>query len=434
MEHAALEAFLDSLGDTVLDWRFKGFGSLPAPVTVTDVQRSGVDLHDLGTPMMTIDRAAVADNLVSMAGWCGARGLKLAPHGKTTMAPALWLGQLLSGCVAITVANASQLRAARAFGVESVQLANELVTPADIVWVAAQLEDDPTFAFLGWVDGVDAVARIDAALAGRPAGAPIPVCVEVGAPDGRTGARTRSDLLEVARAVVASDRVVLAGVSGYEGAVPGASTDPAGLAAVDEFLTWLVAAHAELSPLYETPRATVTAGGSAYFDRVAEILGPLGQGAAGRAVDVVLRSGAYVVHDDGHYRRATPSTRGNGPPLRAAIHVWAAVLSRPQPDLVILDAGRRDVPFDLDLPVVLSATRAGPPRSEVQVGAADVVRLNDQHAFVRVTGDSDLAVGDVVKLGLSHPCTAFDKWRAIPIVDSAEPLEPRVSDVALTFF
>ena len=181
----------------------------------------------------------------------------------------------------------------------------------------------------------------------------------------------------------------------------------------------------------------MTAGGSAYFDRVAAVLGPLADPTGARPVDVVLRSGAYVVHDDLHYRHVTPSTRGSGPRLRAAIHVWSSVLSRPQPDLVILDSGRRDLPFDLDLPVVLSAgraTQAGRPWTEVPVPDAEVLRLNDQHCFVRVAPRTALAVGDVVKLGLSHPCTAFDKWRAIPIVDSADRLEPHVTDVALTFF
>jgi D-serine deaminase-like pyridoxal phosphate-dependent protein len=164
---------------------------------------------------------------------------------------------------------------------------------------------------------------------------------------------------------------------------------------------------------------------------VAAVLGSLTD--ADPSVDVVLRSGAYVVHDDLHYRRITPSTRSAGPTLRSAIHVWASVLSRPELDLAILDAGRRDVPFDLDLPVVLAARRSGTSEWSAVEGAS-VVRLNDQHAFVRLDPRSALNVGDVVKLGLSHPCTAFDKWRAIPMVESADDPSPRVTDVALTYF
>lgn len=431
MQHAELEAFLGSLGDTVLDWRYKGFGTLTERLTLAGVQQHGLELRDLGTPMMTIDISAVADNLMAMASWCGERGLQLAPHGKTTMAPLLWLGQLMSGCVAITVANAAELRAARAFGVAQVQLANELVDERDIAWLATELDQDPRFSFRCWVDSIASVRRIESALHGHPPGRPIEVCVEVGSADGRTGARGPDEVLAVAHAVRASNRVLLAGISAYEGAVPAAGTDPTGLAAVDGYLGTVVRAHETLVDLYETSRVTVTAGGSAYFDRVAVVLGPLARSTAGRPVDVVLRSGAYVVHDDVHYRRATPSTRNHGPRLRSAIHVWSQVLSRPQQDLVILDSGRRDLPFDLDLPVVLSAGRAGTP---VTVTGAEVLRLNDQHCFVRIAADAELAVGDVVKLGLSHPCTAFDKWRAIAVIDSADLPEPRVTDVALTYF
>jgi D-serine deaminase-like pyridoxal phosphate-dependent protein len=191
------------------------------------------------------------------------------------------------------------------------------------------------------------------------------------------------------------------------------------------------AAHEQLIGLYETTPVTVKAGGSAYFDRVAAVLGPLGEAPE---VDVVLRSGAYVVHDDGHYRQVTPSTRDAGPAFASAIHVWSQVTSRPERDLVIVDSGRRDLPFDLGLPIPLSATRAGLPRTVVRMGPAEVFQLNDQHGFLRVSPASELAVGDVVKLGLSHPCTAFDMWRAFPMIDSADLLEPRVNDIALTFF
>lgn len=427
---ARLEAFVAAQGGELLDWRYKGFGSLPASPTVQQVRDHGLRLFDLGTPMMTIDESAVADNLMAMSDWCAASGVRLAPHGKTTMAPLLWLGQLLAGCTAITVANATELRAARAFGVSSIHLANELVRPGDVAWVAKEMASDPDFDFMAWVDSTAAVRLMDAAV---PTGAPpVPVCVEVGARGGRTGVRTVAAALEVAASVREATHLRLAGVSGYEGAVPGAGTDADGLRAVDEFLRLMVAVYESLHGRYEIARPTITAGGSAYFDRVAAVLGPLARSASA-PVDVLLRSGAYVVHDDLHYSRVTPSTRSAGPTLRSAIHVWATVLSRPEADLAILDAGRRDLPFDLGLPLVLAASR-GAGGEKVAIGPASMRGLNDQHGFVRLEGSSNLGVGDVVKLGLSHPCTAFDKWRAIPLVASAADPNPWVTDVALTYF
>lgn len=429
---ALLRSFVDGLRDAPLDWRSKGFGSLPAPSSGAALAAGDVRLSALGTPMMTLDAAALAHNADVMATWCADHGVGLAPHGKTTMAPLLWLAQLDAGARAITVANASQLRAAHAFGVRSVVVANELVGAAELRWLADTRDADAEFHVLSWVDSVAAVQRIETALAGARPERPLTVCVELGSQRGRAGARTQAEVRVVAEQVIASDVCMLAGVSGYEGSVAGAGGDAAGLAAVETFLHDLATAYRALAHRFETEVVTVTAGGSAHFDAVTRVLGPLAGPREGHTVDVVLRSGAYVVHDDVHYAGLTPSTRGDGPPLRPAIHVRAQVLSRPEAGLALLDAGKRDLPFDLDLPVVLDAVRgAGEP---VAVGPAEVVALNDQHAYVRLDPASPLAVGDVVRLGLSHPCTAFDKWRAIALVDDATAPDPRVVDAVHTFF
>lgn len=432
--HAELRAFVQQTRQVPLDWRSKGFGGLAEPVTAEELGTVGLRLADLGTPLMTLDRAAVAHNVATMAAWCLDRGLALAPHGKTTIAPTLWLAQLDAGARAITVANASQLQAAYAFGVRSVVVANEVVGDAELRWLAATRDADPGLAVLHWVDSVPAVERIEAVLADRPPARPLTVCVEVGSASGRTGSRSPGEVSAIADRVVASPCCRLAGVSGYEGAVPGAGADPAGLAAVEGFLHDLAAAYAALADRFETAVVTVTAGGSAHFDQVAAVLAPLSGTRSGHTVELVLRSGAYVVHDDVHYAAVTPSVRGGGLDLQPAIHVWAAVLSRPEPDLVLLDAGKRDLPFDLGLPVLLSAVRRGPAVATVPLGTTEVQRLNDQHAFVRVPADSALTVGDVVRLGLSHPCTAFDKWRTIAVVDSAHQPDPLVVDAVTTFF
>ena len=146
--HADLRRFVDVLRADPLDWRSKGFGALGRPVAPAELAAAGVLLSDLGTPMLTLDAAAVAHNVAAMARWCDARGLGLAPHGKTTMAPALWLAQLDAGARAITVANASQLRAGYAFGVRALVVANEVVGAADLRWIAQTQDDDPDLEVL----------------------------------------------------------------------------------------------------------------------------------------------------------------------------------------------------------------------------------------------------------------------------------------------
>jgi D-serine deaminase-like pyridoxal phosphate-dependent protein len=119
--------------------------------------------------------------------------------------------------------------------------------------------------------------------------------------------------------------------------------------------------------------------------------------------------------------------------LQPALEVWARVLSRPEPTRAILDAGRRDVSYDVDLPVPLwacSGSRTAPGVPQQRPLSARVVALSDQHAWVDLAADDPLGVGDWVGLGISHPCTTFDKWRTLLVVDEAGR---RVGDVATYF-
>jgi D-serine deaminase-like pyridoxal phosphate-dependent protein len=164
-------------------------------------------------------------------------------------------------------------------------------------------------------------------------------------------------------------------------------------------------------------------------------LGPLGAEGA----QVVLRSGAYLVHDDGFYRSISPlgsEPRTSGGRLASAMHGWVRVSSQPEPGLAIIDAGKRDLPFDEGLPEVhLRRARAGEEGTTPLAGPT-VTALNDQHGFLSFADDASppVVVGDELRLGLSHPCTAFDKWGLIPVVDDSDGADPLVVDLIRTYF
>jgi D-serine deaminase-like pyridoxal phosphate-dependent protein len=104
------------------------------------------------------------------------------------------------------------------------------------------------------------------------------------------------------------------------------------------------------------------------------------------------------------------------------------VHSRPEPDLAIVGFGKRDVSYDMGLPRPLTVRgRDGVVRA---AAGMEVFRLNDQHAYLRVPPGDGLAVGDLVGSGLAHPCTVFDKWRSIPVVDD----DYRVVSAIRTYF
>ncbi len=407
----------------------KGFPAVEEPVPFTDVAGRGWTLLDLPTPIMVLRERALAHNLSLMAEYCRAWGVDIAPHGKTTMAPQLWDRQLAAGAWGITAATVDQARVMRAAGVPRVLLANELVDPVAIAWVAAQLAD-PEFELLCYVDSDRTVDILDAGLRAAGVERPLPVLVELGFEGGRTGCRKIPEAVHVASRVRSADALELAGVSGYEGTLC-QERSPECVALVLGFLDRLrelTSTMIDAGSFEATDRILLSAGGSAFFDLVVDRLrGPWPSGAD---VRIVLRSGCYLTHDAGIYERLSPlPSRDGARGFQPAIELWSHVLSRPEPELAILGFGKRDVSFDIDLPFP-RVVRTGSGVS-VDVGDGLEIRsLNDQHAYGRVRPGFALEVGDRVGLGICHPCTSFDKWRTIPVLDE----DDRVVDAVATFF
>lgn len=395
--------------------------SFPAGLVGRDVTALEEPLASFSTPLLVLDGPGMAHNLQVMADWVSEHGLELMPHGKTTMAPVLWRRQLEAGATGITVATGWQADVALRAGIPTVQIANMCLDPALLRRLAGWLSEHPAQELVCWADSLRAVELMEEAL---PETARLGVLVELGADGGRTGARTDAEALAIAERVAASPVLSLRGVSGYEGAL-GHDRSETALGAVRTYCERLAALGERARDLAEGP-AWITAGGSAYPDLVAAAIAEV------PGTRAVLRSGAYIVHDSGFYRGISPLDRDRGLPEREALlpamHAYARVVSQPEPGLALLDAGKRDVPFDEGLPVPLavSDTLGGVERPL----SAEVTALNDQHCFLRWDGEAPVAIGDVVTLGLSHPCTAFDKWRLIPVLDAGGI----VTEAVETFF
>jgi D-serine deaminase-like pyridoxal phosphate-dependent protein len=386
--------------DEPVDWRAKGFWVPEGRFDAAARPR----IFDGGFtwPLLTVRRSAVEANIATMAAYCARHGLEFAPHAKTTMAPGLLDAQLRAGAWGLTVATPNQALVLRHLGVPRVLIANEVLDPTALRWLAGQTA-------AGWevLHQVDSVAGVRAAEAAAAGTGPLRLLVELGHAGGRTGCRTAGELEEVARAVAAAEPLHLAGVTGYEGQL-------ADEASVDVFLDDLAEAVRRLAKAGLLPsRPIVSAGGSAWFDRVVARLAGAGLG------QLVLRSGASITHDDGFYREKTPFNRvPSEGPLVAALEMWAQVISTPEPGLAIAGMGKRDAPFDEGLPVVLAPAEG-----------LTVTKLNDHHTYLRVAPGATVAPGDLLRFGLSHPCTAFDKWREIPVVDD----DHHVVDVLHTY-
>jgi D-serine deaminase-like pyridoxal phosphate-dependent protein len=407
---------IDPSNEVILDATTKGL-PVDRPIRLGEVGAQGWSLEDLLPPVMVLRERALAHNVALMASYVTAEGVALAPHGKTTMAPQIWRRQLDAGAWGITAATVGQARVMHAAGVERILIANEVVDPPGIRWVADRQREDAGLELLVCVDAVASVDRLATHLGDVPT--PLPVLVEIGHEGGRAGGRSIEDVVDAARRVRDTTNLSLAGITGFEGTVA-ADRTPTSLEAVRAFLDRIATAceriGREIAPL-----PWVSAGGSVFFDLVVERLRADRTGAR-----LLLRSGRYVAGDQGSsaspFAEREPERR-----FRPALEVWAPVLSRPELDLAIVSMGRRDVPFDHGLPIPFEVRGSSGPRA---VESLVVERLNDQHANVRVPETAAIEPGDLVGNHVTHACTAFDRWRAIPVLDD----DDHVVDAIATYF
>lgn len=408
-----------------VDHRFKGLPPDAEGLTVGELaaQRRNLFTDGFTTPVLALSTERLEHNLALMETYATRHGLVFAPHGKTSMAPQLFWKQIEHGAWGITLAVPHQVRVAREFGIDRIFLANELVDAPALRRIASDLAADPDFRFICYVDSVRGVELMDAALFGAPR--PVDVVVELAAGEGaRTGVRTEAECAAVADAVAGTATLRLVGVAGYEGEVPQA--DPERVHAWLRRLTSLAADFDKAGRFTGLDEIVVSAGGSAWFDAVADVFAEIPE--LSLPVLKLLRSGAYVSHDDGHYRKLTPFTRvPEEGALHPAFRLWAQVVSRPSPDQAFVNAGKRDAAYDLDLPEAQVVRRDGAERPATGV---TVSGLSDQHGWLRTAPDADVQVGDWLGMGLSHPCTSFDKWQLIPLVEA----DGTVVDYIRTFF
>ncbi|QRN81859.1 MAG: alanine racemase, partial [Nocardiopsis sp. BM-2018] len=247
-----------SIPQEIVDWRTKGLWWPGGPVTLDEFAARGDHLFagPFTWPLMVLRASALDRNIAALAEFTERHRLLFAPHGKTAMSPVLTQRQLDAGAWGITAATANQVLDFRRFGVNRILLANELLDPKVLRWVAAELDADPGFEFLFYADSSEGVSVASQAVE-RDGGRPLRVMVERGTPGGRTGCRTRDQVLDVAREVVRAPGLELAGVAGYEGSLGDAE-------GVRGFLNDLLGDSVALATEHHLERPVLSVGGSAW--------------------------------------------------------------------------------------------------------------------------------------------------------------------------
>jgi D-serine dehydratase len=407
----------------------KGLGDLERDILPEEIAQLGWNLlrEDLSLPVAVLSEEKMLRNLQWMQKFITAYGVKLAPHGKTTMAPKLFNLQVRGGAWGITLATAHQCFVAWQHGLRRVLMANELVGRQNMTLVSRMIAD-PEFEYYCLVDSADVVHALGTFFSAR--GQRLRVLLEVGAPGGRCGVRSDEQLKTVLDALEKwKGPILLSGVELYEGILDNETEVRAFLQRAVDITEDLIATNR-----FEQKPPLLSGAGSTWFDVVAEVFTAA---AFSEPVEIVLRPGCYLTHDAGFYREAHAKVlernsvaRQIYEGLEPALQVWAHVQSVPEESRAIVGIGKRDASFDLGLPFPALHFRPGSQMPGPAPRHWALTKMMDQHAYLEIATGDDIRVGDMIGFDISHPCLTFDKWRIIPVLNR----QYRVVDLVETCF
>jgi D-serine dehydratase len=400
---------------TVIEFKYKGFPIDSYGKTLEQFLATKPNLFtsNFQFPIMVLKESALNNNIAQMMSFCNSVKAELAPHVKTTMSPQLAKMQIAAGASALTVANFWQASIFLKFGFKKMIIANEVLDPMAIAAIA-KINKLKQAEIIFYVDSILALEIIQKH---TPSEGEQNLFIEIGTENGRGGVRELSLVEQLAQRIKADKRLNLIGVTGFEGAVPDAARGRRGEKKISKFCQKIVAA-AELAYPYKSDQPfVISAGGSAYFDIVARELNKFE-----KPRRLLLRSGGYITHDHKYYEEIYPFASTDRS-FQPAIEVWAQVISKPERGFGVLNLGKRDIGNDLHNPIPIKSYDG-----QVKSFSAVIEKLNDQHGYLRTRADFQLA--QLIGLGISHPCTTFDKWRLVPLVNDNYD----VVDCLQTFF
>ena len=146
----------------------KSFPLTAAPLGAEDIAAQHWNLlaDDLAYPLAVLNRPALTHNLAWMQAYASAKGVHLAPHGKTTMSPELFRLQLDAGAWGISFATIFQLGIGVTAGVRRAIIANQVLSPADLAGLRSLLQSHPGLQVWFLVDSLAQLRLIEQWAAG----------------------------------------------------------------------------------------------------------------------------------------------------------------------------------------------------------------------------------------------------------------------------
>ncbi|EEF61523.1 DSD1 family PLP-dependent enzyme [Pedosphaera parvula] len=352
----------------------------------------GLPLAEVDTPSLLLDADALQANIDRMAAFFVNRPSGLRPHFKSHKCTKIVRLQMQAGAVGITCAKLGEAEVLADAGIREILIANQIVGH---VKIARLIQLAKRAAPIVAVDSEENARMLSAAASA--ANVEIRALVEVDIGLNRCGVKSGAPALALTRLIASLPGIKFEGLQGYEGH----------LVDLPDEAERAEKTRAALKPLVETRRLIessgipvniVTGGSTGTYTFTGDFPG----------VDEV-QAGSYAAMD-WYYFDIRPE-------FRQAMSILTTVISRPAPDIAIVDVGRKGVGAEF-----------GPPRVKDLPGASIARFGSEEHASISLPKDCNMSVGDHLELIPSHGCTTSNLYREFivhrhGVVEDVWPIE-----------
>lgn len=287
----------------------------------------GKPLDTLDTPALVVDLDRFERNIARIVSACQDADVAWRPHCKTHKSGDIARLLVERGAIGVTCAKLSEAVVMADAGVHDILIANQITAPNKIARLMA-LRQRVDVAVC--VDDIANVLALDAAA--QQAGVQLRVLIEVDTGTKRAGVLPGQPVLDLARQICASNAIALAGVMTWEGHTTQIVPESAKSAAIDEAITALTRSAA-LCREAGIPIDIVSCGGTGTYSSASRLPGVTEIQAGGGIFGDVRYKTQY--HVDVDY----------------ALFLLSTVTSRPTPQRIVIDAGKKALSCDAAMPL-----------------------------------------------------------------------------------
>ncbi len=335
----------------------------------------GLHKTELDTPVLLIELDIMESNIQKMADYFTTVNAELRPHVKTHKTPIIAHKQIAAGAIGVTCAKLGEAEAIIHAGIRDVLIANQIVGKQKIARLINLAKHSEIMVAVDCPNNVQAIS--DAASA---KGVKIRILVEVNIGMDRCGVEPGKATLELAQQVCNSDSLKFEGLMGYEGHTVAKPDRTDRETATRDAMLRLIASKRYLEE-HGITVSIMSGGGTGTYN------------ITGSIPDITeVQAGSYVFMDSTYN-----NVEGVGEKFDCSLSILTTVVSRPDQNRIIVDAGLKVLTKEFGIP------------QPIGNNGLEMTGLSEEHGKMQVSeGSVSLNPGDKLEILPTHCCTTVN--------------------------